>query len=309
MGSYRPQEYLFENKFIEIDGVRISYIEEGSGDHTVLFIHGLGGSLNNWDYNFGVFQENYHCLAIDLPGFGNSNRPDIPYSISLHTDFVTNFLSKKGVEKAVLIGNSMGGHISANTAILYPELVERLVLVDASGADYKPHWILSFLLIYPQWTQRIIVRQARRSTARPYESFERGAMKLLGKYVVHGNKLALVYDMKEKNTEAFFKLMVRYSYDFIPSPEFPKYIRAVLRSGKSIPRTSLMEDLGRNTAPTLIVWGREDGLVPLKYAHRFNEAIPGSKLITISHAGHMPQIEAADHFNRVVMDFIEGVKK
>ncbi len=309
MGSYRPQEYLFENKFIEIDGVKISYIEEGSGETTVLFIHGLGGSLNNWDYNFGVFQENYHCLAIDLPGFGNSDRPDIPYSVSLHTDFVANFLSSKGIKKAVLVGNSMGGHTSAKTAIRYSELVERLVLVDASGADYKVPWILSFPLIYPQWTQRMIVRLARRFTTRPHEAFERGAMKLLGKYVVHGNKLALVYDMKEKNTEAFFKLMVRYSYDFIPSPEFPKYIRAVLRSGKSIPRTSLMGNLGKITAPTLIVWGREDGLVPLKYAHKFNEAIPGSRLAIISQAGHMPQIEAADHFNRVVMDFIEGVKK
>lgn len=309
MGSYRPQEYLFENKFIEIDGVKISYIEEGSGDYTVLFIHGLGGSLNNWDYNFGVFKENYHCLAIDLPGFGNSERPDIPYSVSLHTDFVANFLSKKGVEKAVLIGNSMGGHISANTAILYPELVERLVLVDASGADYKPHWILSFLLIYPQWTQRIIVRQARGFTARPYEAFERGTKKLLGKYTAHKSRFALFYDIKEVNVEKFLNLMIRYSYDFIPSPEFPKYIRAVLRSGKSIPRTSLMGNLGKITAPTLIVWGEEDGLVHPKYAHRFNEAIPGSRLVTISQAGHMPQIEAADRFNRVVMDFIDGIKE
>jgi len=299
---YAPRAYSLPQKFADVEGLKMSYVEAGTGDRTIVFIHGVGGSLNNWEHNIKVFAAKYRVLAIDLPGHGNSDRPDIKYSVKLHANYIYEFLKEKGIDKAILVGHSMGGQAAVILALKHPEMVERLVLVTPSGADVYLttglNWIGS-----RQYVRRSVMGLSRLSKA-PYKIYEKlvwGYMERDGK---SGYATALVYDANASPTKEFLKGEMKYYYTFMATTEFPKFVKAIRKTGTSIPLQFIREDLHKVKPPTLIVWGKEDGIIPLESALVFNDLIPVSMMAIFPKCGHMPMIEKADRFNRVVQEFI-----
>ena len=123
------------SKEVLVFGQKIHYVEAGSGP-TVILLHGLGGSTQVWNFNIGPLAEKYHVVVPDQIGFGKSDKPLVNYRIRTYVDFLDQFCKQLKIERATLVGNSMGGWIAAMFTASFPDRVDKLVLVDAAG--YTP---------------------------------------------------------------------------------------------------------------------------------------------------------------------------
>src|SRR6476660_4919308 len=123
------------SKEITVFGQKIHYVEAGTGP-TVILLHGLGGSSQVWQFNIAALAEKYHVVAPDQIGFGKSDKPLVNYRIRTYVDFLDQFCKQLKIERASLVGNSMGGWIATAFTAAFPDRVDKLVLVDAAG--YAP---------------------------------------------------------------------------------------------------------------------------------------------------------------------------
>lgn len=256
-------------KEILVFGQKIQYVEAGSGP-TVILLHGLGGSSQGWQFNIAPLAEKFHVIAPDQIGFGKSDKPLVNYRIRTYVDFLDQFCKQLKIERATLVGNSMGGWIVAAFTAAFPERVDKLVLVDAAG--YTPPKTLDTRTFYG------------------LNPTTREGMKLLAAKVF-------------------------YNKAFLTDAAIDQAIAARLAAGDGYTINSITESIIRgedfldgtvNTIkrPTLIVWGREDGLTPVSDAQRFNKDIAGSKLVVFDQCGHVPNIEKAGEFNAALLKFL-----
>jgi len=262
------------SKEITVFGQKIHYVEAGSGP-TVILLHGLGGSTQVWGFNIGPLAEKYHVVVPDQIGFGKSDKPLVNYRIRTYVDFLDQFCKQLGIERASLVGNSMGGWIAAAFTAAFPDRVDRLVLVDAAG--YAPPKDLDTRTFYG------------------LNPTTREGMKVL---------VAKVFYSKAFQTDAAIE----------------QAIAARLAAGDGYTINSITESIIRGEdylddtvktikRPTLIIWGRQDGLVPLAEGEHFNKDIAGSKLIVFDQCGHVPNFEKAGEFNAAVLKFLsEGAQ-
>ncbi|HEV8187276.1 MAG TPA: alpha/beta hydrolase [Pyrinomonadaceae bacterium] len=262
------------SKEITVFGQKIHYVEAGSGP-TVILLHGLGGSTQAWQFNITALAEKYHVVVPDQIGFGKSDKPLVNYRIRTYVDFLDQFCKQLGIERASLVGNSMGGWIAAAFTAAFPDRVDRLVLVDAAG--YAPPKDLDTRTFYG------------------LNPTTREGMKVL---------VAKVFYSKAFQTDAAIE----------------QAIAARLAAGDGYTINSITESIIRGEdylddtvktikRPTLIIWGRQDGLVPLAEGEHFNKDIAGSKLIVFDQCGHVPNFEKAGEFNAAVLKFLsEGAQ-
>ena len=260
-------------KSVVVFGQKINYVEAGGGPATVVLLHGLGGNTTNWAFNVPALAARFRVIVPDQVGFGLSDKPLINYRVSTYVDFLDKFLAELKVERASLVGNSMGGWIAALYALKHPAKVERLVLADAAGFAPPKEFDLAAL-----------------SGLNP--STRDGMRQLAG--MVFFNRLA--------QTDAAIDIM----------------LGARLSAGDGYTIQSLVESIHRGEdmldgrlsaikAPTLIVWGREDGLTPLaREGERFRQGIPHAQLIVFEQCGHLPQVERAADFNAAVLKFLSA---
>src|SRR5215218_1544718 len=123
-----------QEKTVSVFGAKINYVEAGDPSKpTVILLHGLGGNLQNWVFTVPALAANYHVIAPDQIGFGKSDRLMLKYRVGTYVDFLDKFMSELKIEKASLVGNSLGGWVAAMTAMKYPNRVEKIVLADAAG--------------------------------------------------------------------------------------------------------------------------------------------------------------------------------
>jgi pimeloyl-ACP methyl ester carboxylesterase len=254
-------------------GMKIHYVEAGSGAAVVL-LHGLGGSAQNWAFNTDALAQKFRVIVPDQLGFGRSDKPYTNYRVGTYVDFLDGFLKELKIERASLVGNSLGGWIAAAYTIAHPEKVERLVLVDAAGFAPPPDFDMNSLAGLNPST--------------------REGMKLLASLVFYNKQLFtsdLAIDLALKA-----RLMAGDGY-------------TIHSLNESIARREDMLDnrLSAIKQPTLIVWGRDDGLTPLaEYGERFKKEIKGSQLLVFEQCGHVPQIEKAVEFNAALLKFLSA---
>src|SRR5678815_1283727 len=120
------------SKEVLVFGQKIQYVEAGAGP-TVILLHGLGGSAQAWQFNIGALAEKYHVVVPDQIGFGKSDKPFVNYRIRTYVDFLDQFCKQLKIDRATLVGNSMGGWIATMFTAAFPDRVDKLVLVDAAG--------------------------------------------------------------------------------------------------------------------------------------------------------------------------------
>jgi pimeloyl-ACP methyl ester carboxylesterase len=267
-----PQDAAIADKFATVFGAKIHYLEAGSGP-AVILLHGLGGSSANWAPTIAPLAQKYRVLVPDQIGFGKSDKPMLNYRVATLVDFLDGFYKQVGVQKATLVGNSLGGFTAAAFALAHPEKVDKLVLVDAAGfavtGDLDPR-VLNGL--NPSTRQQV--------------------KELLS--LVFYNKQQFGSDMV---IEGFLASRVTAGDQY-----------TIQRFIDSIGRGEDMLDgkLGAIKHPTLIIWGREDGLTPPAMGQRFNKEIAGSQLLIIEKCGHVPQLEKPAEFNGALLKFLGG---
>jgi abhydrolase domain-containing protein 6 len=265
-------------KRVKVNGVNISLIDKGSGP-AVLFVHGLGGYKENWEENIDYFAPKHRTIAVDLPGFGESEkRNDIPYGIEFFADTLSALLGQLGIDKADWVGNSMGGHVSAFAAIKHHPRVNRLVLVDAAGTN----------------SEQIKVLLTANQSMLNNPAFK-PSPELVGMMM---------------RTMIFFgpcpqaDKMVKKAVADMDRPDAVDRQSAVMNALQSIINTPLNEKLAQIKAPTLVVWGKNDNLVNVANVASFVDNIKGAKSLIIEACGHCPMLEKPEQFNKSVGDFL-----
>jgi pimeloyl-ACP methyl ester carboxylesterase len=256
-----------ESKFIDIDGLKVHYRDEGKGP-VLLCLHGVQSSLHTWDGWVNLLKHKYRIIRIDLPGWGFTGRSNFGYNGKDTAKFLKKFIDAKGIKKLSLAGNSYGGFVSWNFTRDYPATVEKLILLDAGGYPFKAPLPVVLLttpiirnmayLITPSFILKFIVADSVRD--------------------VYGTRSRVTQDTIDR----YFDLMM-----------YNGNLKESVTVFLAIQKTLETEPAGVNTikVPTLIMWGKEDRWIPLHVMERFKKDIPHARVILYEGAGHIPMEE------------------
>ncbi len=293
----RSSRKALHSGFTQLGSLRVHQTLGGRGS-PVLFIHGLGSSgYIEWRFNLEAVAERHRVYAPDLPGFGRTEKPRARYGVPYFTRFIERYMQARGLSSAAVVGTSLGGRIALELALEHPRRVSRLVLVNALGFG-RPNVHMSYGLVTIPRLGEAVMNMARDALQwAPSGMIRRVAGRLSG----------ASHDLKRTMDDAYLdNLRELYSAE--------GYHDAYLATVRSLvsPRAlfgghhDATERLKELKMPVQLIWGADDPLFPLSHADRAHALIPGSKLAVIQGAGHTPQAERPEEFNRVLRRFLEA---
>ena len=280
-------DYGFNTHKVKIRNINISIIDEGDSEQAVVLVHGLGSNAKGWIKNIPVLAEKYRVIALDLAGYGKSDKGYFQYTMPFHAQIIIELLDSLKIEKAGFIGHSMGGQISMITALSYPQRVEKLVLISPAG----------------------------------FEKFTDGE----GAWMMKAVTPELIHDTPIRNIDInlksnFYKtpsdaeFMITERIEMRGAKDFDLYCYAVSKNVAGMLEAPVWDKLDKIQQPTLIMFGENDALIPNPYLHGGNtvdiakiggEKIPDSKLIMVPECGHFVQFEKADETNKAILEFLD----
>ncbi|MBM4125248.1 MAG: alpha/beta fold hydrolase [Nitrospira sp.] len=271
-------------KTVSVGGHRIAYLDEGAGPPVIL-IHGFAGSMWQWEYQQAALSSSHRLITLDLLGSGLSDKPDLAYTPTDLVAFFKDFMDTLGIDRASLVGNSLGAGLAIGMALTYPERVDRLILIGGFP-DRVGEKLTSPLM------QRAI------DTSAPIWLIRLGNW-LAGRGATQSVLQELVYD-RARLTQA----VIERSYRNRTQGGFIAPVMAVARN-LPLWEEGFATRLGAISRPTLIVWGAEDRVFPPQVGRDLQASITGSTFLLIPEAGHMPQWERPDKVNPAVLKFLE----
>jgi pimeloyl-ACP methyl ester carboxylesterase len=285
----------FDSRTLTIDGVKIHYFCGGDGPPLVL-VHGLGSSAAvEFYFNLEPLAANHHVLAIDLPGFGNSDKPALEYTIELFVKAVRDLMVSEQLEQAAVMGVSMGGRVALGLALESPQMVERLVLVDALGVG-PPRAVLAYRILLTRGLGELTLR----STARALRQMNPKLIRRFWAWYMRrpGSVDTILSDQRIADHGAL-----------LSKPEYRAAYLSALRSlagMRTVRNGVVVEDrLSELTMPTMLIWGRHDHIFPAAHAEAALRQLPNGRLEVFDDSGHTPQMEEPERFNQVVLDFLQ----
>ena len=268
--------------FVEIDGATVHYQEFGEKSNpTLILIHGYTASAYVWHTVAPLLAgENFHVVAVDLLGFGYSDKPaSFDYSIASQARVISRFMSRLGIGRATIVGSSYGGAVAATVALDYAERVEKLVLVDAVVNDEAKNSPILKLASIP----------------------------LVGEIVspfLLDSKRFFKRRMRTTIAPENHHLITKERVESVARPlHAADAHRSVLATARAWDANRIEADASFITQPTLLVWGADDRVIPVLNGEKLHEAILHSRLVVFKNCGHVPQEEAPENFVRVVVDF------
>ncbi len=271
-------------RWVTVAGTPLNVIELGEGD-PLLFVHGLSGSWPNWLEQLPAFAREHRVIAMDLPGFGHSPMPRAPITISEYARILDGLCDALGVSAATVVGNSMGGFVSAELAIAFPQRVERLVLVSAAGISTYRHRRVERVEPYLRRLAPMLAAYTGWTAARSDWITRRPGLRnmTLGTVTRHPSRLpaALAAEQLRGAGKPGFMQALRANIDY-----------------------PIAERLPEIACPTLIVWGAEDMVIPVEDADMFERLIGNSRKVVFEGTGHMAMLERPAAFNELLGEFI-----
>jgi pimeloyl-ACP methyl ester carboxylesterase len=270
------------SSFVIVNDTRVHFRDQGNKLDTlpILLIHGTGASLHTWEKCISKLDKQKRILTLDLPAYGLTGpNPKRDYSISYYVEFLNEFIKKLGITHLIIGGNSLGGMISWNYALQYPEKVNKLILIDASGFSFKskskplaftlariPVIKNSLLYISPRFI-------ARKSVENVYFNPELVTDTIVQRY----------FDLflREGNRQAFIDRMEE-AYSDVNIGNISKIYQK-----------------------TLIIWGDYDQLIPLTSGHLFAQKLPNNSFVVIKNCGHVPMEEKPDETANAINNFLK----
>ena len=257
-------------KTIEIDGNTIRYVEEGNSTENLLLIHGLGASAERWEHVIPQFAKNYRVLVPDLIGFGLSDKPVVDYTTDYLSEFIRKFLKKLGIDSVSIIGSSLGGQIGAEFTYQNNSMVEKLVLISPSGIMKHSTPALDAYVMAALY---------------PSDSSASNAFQIMS-----GSK-----NIDKKTIKGFVQRM-----------KLPNAKMAFMSTLLGLKDAEIIsEKLVSIKSPTLIIWGENDPVIPIKYAQSFVSEIDDCRFVKMENCGHTPYVESPDKFYKIVFDFLK----
>ena len=274
-----------------LDSIPVAYASAGEGKETILFIHGLGGTRKHWQQNMPALSRNYRTIAVDLPGYGDSKLPEVPEGnlLQFFSKSLLALMDSLSIRKAHVAGHSMGGQVAMLLAFEHPERVQKLILAapagletftEAESAGLKQYAAATFPVVQPE-------KQIR-------ENF------LLNFYQIPEQAEMLIQDRLRLNESSDYSM-------------YAKVLTAGVEGMLHMPVASRLSEL---KSPVLIVFGKEDKLIPNRYLHPSltteevakvgQQAIPESRLAWIPEAGHLLMFEKPEAFNKIALNFLKN---
>jgi pimeloyl-ACP methyl ester carboxylesterase len=271
------------SQFIAVRGMQVHVRDEGPRDDPmpIVLLHGTGASLHTWDGWTRELIRNRRVIRFDLPGFGLTGpSPDGVYSIESYVDTVVALADALHVQRFVVAGNSLGGYVAWATAVLHPERVDRLILVDAAGYPFQSQSVPLAFRIARTPLLNVLMRDVL-----PRGVVERSLRD------VYGDPTKVTPDLVDR----YFDLASRAG----------NRAALVARFDQAKPG-SLAERVPEIQVPTLILWGGKDRLIPLEFGERFARDIRGSRLVMFDSLGHVPHEEDPARTVAAVLPFIQS---
>jgi pimeloyl-ACP methyl ester carboxylesterase len=280
----------FSTQTVTLHSHELSYLDSGTGS-VVLFIHGILGSHRNWTHLIDRMDDDHRVIVPDLFGHGHSAKPVGDYSLGAHAATLRDLLDHLGVERVTLVGHSLGGGIAMDFYYLFPERVDRLVLVASGGLGREVNRVLrSATLPGAEWVLPVIA--SGWVTARAEAA---------------GRVMAKVGWKPSSDITAIWQ-----GFTSLGDGESRRAFLATTRSvidpgGQTVSAHDYLPDVV--PIPTLIVWGSRDRMIPAWHAIRAQQSIPDCHVELFEGAGHFPHLDEPDRFADLVRDFIATTRR
>lgn len=282
-------DYTFSTTTATVNGTTVAYHDTRSGVGTpVVLIHGLASNAGFFRSNVDALERaGLRVIAVDLPGYGKSTKPfGAPYSLAFHAETVSALLTHLNIQRAVWVGHSMGAQIAMTAALARPQQVDRLVLLSPAGFE-------TFKRGEGDWLRNAVNPDFIKRTPPT---------------AIRANLAANFYAWSDE-----WEWMVEERERMARAKEFDRFAYATWRSVGAMLDEPVRAKLERITAPTLVIAGENDNLIPNPYLHGGftrevmedgTQALRNAQLVMLPQAGHMVQLEKAEEVNRLITDFV-----
>ena len=263
-------------KNIQVHGNKIRYLDydnfKSKKKDTLVLLHGIGASAERWSEVIPFFYEHFRVIVPDIIGFGHSDKPTVEYNIPFFVKFLKDFLNKVEVKKTSIVASSFGGLVAMEFAIKDSYMINKLILVSPAGT-------------------------MKTST------------KTLEEYI-----LASLYPTHDNVWRAFINMAFdprtvteQTIQEFVDRMKLPNAKYAFMSTMLAIRNTTdLASRLNKILSPTMIIWGEQDEMIPVKYSEDYRN-IPNSNLKIIPKCGHTPFTEKPELFSKIAIDFLKGI--
>lgn len=284
--------YSYKTHEIKLnDSTTIAYVDEGIGDRTIIFIHGLATYLPSWQKNIDVLKKHYRCIAVDLPGYGRSSKSLFPPTMSFYADVINQLIDRLKLKNVILAGHSMGAQVSITTALKYPEKVDAMILAAPAGFE-------TFNEQEAVWIKSVFTPEAVASATPAQIRFN--------------------YELNFYKMPADIEFMIEDRLKMTEANDFMMYCKTVSAGVSSMLNEPVFKQLRNIKQPVMVIYGKNDALIPNQILHKGmtttevatkgSAEIPDSQLEMIPECGHFVPFEKPDIFNKVTIDFIEEIK-
>ncbi len=282
--------YPFPTHKIDLnDSLSINYIDEGTGSHTLVFVHGLGSNLKAWQKNILELSKHYRCIALDLPNYGQSSTGNFPFGMSYFAEVLKDFIDQLEIEKVVLVGHSMGGQTAIHFALNYPDKLSHLVLMAPAGFE-------TFTAQQVQWFEQVYTKSFVKAATE--EQIQKNFQ--LNFFDMPADAQFMISDRLEMKAD-------QDAYDSYCSM-IPKCVIGMLKE-------PVFSRLNEIETPSLVFFGEADQLIPNSFlnghlkthtvAQSGVEKMPTAKLVMVPKAGHFVQWEGALVIHQELYTFLE----
>jgi pimeloyl-ACP methyl ester carboxylesterase len=276
-------DWRAHQRWVDVGGRHVNAIDVGDGPPVVL-VHGLGANWQNWLQVIPVLVDRgFRAIAFDLPGFGHSELPADTISIPGYGLAVDGLLDGLGVRgPAAVVGSSMGGLIAAELAISRPERVERLVLVSAAAL----------------WNERARARPlvVASKVSRFYAPVLAGGWPLIARLPRLRHEALRTAGLRDTSA-----IPAPLAYELLSGVAKPGFIDGL----QALYEYRIRDRLPEIGCPTLVVWGADDPIVPLRHAFEYQELIPDARVVVFRRVGHAPMLEQPGRFNPELLEFLD----
>lgn len=282
-------DYEFKTRCVKIDDIEITYIKEGKGAKTLLFLHGLSSNADAWSKNIEFLKKNYTCVAVDLPGHGKSSKPEVAYTPTFFANIVSKFIKKKRLKNVILVGHSMGGQASMKLALSHPEMVEKLILIAPAGLEKFTN--TQGNILKNVFTTEVVKNTTNEQIAKNY---------------------ALNFFEQPKEVSKMIEDRVQIKQ----ASDFDAHCNAIVKSVFGMLDDPVYEDLDKISQKTLVVFGDKDMLIPNRYLNPTltiqdvgnvaKDKIKNTTVKYIENCGHFAQFERPKKVNLLIQEFVES---
>jgi len=266
-------------------------LKADQGATPVMLLHGFGASIGHWRHNLEVIGQHHTVYALDLLGFGASRKAEVDYKINLWVDQVYDFWQTFIRRPIILVGNSIGSLVCLTAAARYPEMVKGIAMISLPDFAQREEAIPAFL--------RPIVSTVEGLVASPL------LLKSLF-YVVRRPQVVrkwagIAYSKPEAVSDELVEILTRPAQERGAAATFSNLMRAMTSAGFGPPVKSILPNL---EIPLLLIWGRQDRMIPANLAAQFSKLNPSLELVEIDNAGHCPHDECPEQVNQILLDWI-----